>query len=64
MDHDRLFKELLTAFFADFLDLFLPKMVAYLDRTAIEFLDKEVFCFSSSNPLPCLTEQKEPKLWH
>src|SRR5437016_5313560 len=43
MDHDRLFKELLTAFFADFLDLFLPEMATYLDRTAMEFLDKEVF---------------------
>src|SRR6266700_994890 len=43
MDHDRLFKELLTVFFADFLDLFLPEMAAYLDRADIEFLDKEVF---------------------
>jgi predicted transposase YdaD len=43
MDHDRLFKELLTTFFADFLDLFLPELSADLDRTAIEFLDKEVF---------------------
>src|SRR5438445_13410608 len=43
MDHDRLFKELLTAFFADFLDLFLPELSAYMDREAIEFLDKEVF---------------------
>src|SRR6266404_8814927 len=43
MDHDRLFKELLTTFFADFLDLFLPELSAYLDRTKIEFLDKEVF---------------------
>jgi hypothetical protein len=33
MDHDRLFKELLTAFFADFLDLFVPELSASLDRT-------------------------------
>lgn len=43
MDHDRLFKELLTTFFAAFIDLFLPELAAYLDRSAIEFLDKEVF---------------------
>ena len=43
MDHDRLFKELLTAFFVEFLELFLPELSAYLDRAGIEFLDKEVF---------------------
>jgi predicted transposase YdaD len=43
MDHDRLFKELLTTFFADFLDLFLPELSADLDRGTVEFLDKEVF---------------------
>lgn len=43
MDHDKLFKELLTTFFADFVDLFLPDVSAYLDRDSLEFLDKEVF---------------------
>lgn len=43
MDHDRLFKELLTTFFAEFVDLFLPGLSAYLDRASLEFLDKEVF---------------------
>jgi hypothetical protein len=43
IDHDRLFKELLTTFFTDFLDLFLPELSAYLDRSSIVFLDKEVF---------------------
>jgi len=43
MDHDRLFKELLTAFFVDFLELFFPELVQYLDRGSLEFLDKEVF---------------------
>ena len=28
MDHDRLFKELLTTFFVEFLDLFLPDIAA------------------------------------
>ena len=43
VDHDRLFKELLTTFFVEFLDLFLPEVAAYLERNSISFLDKEVF---------------------
>src|SRR3954470_13250146 len=43
MDNDRLFKELLRTFFADFIDLFLPEVSAYLRRETIEFLDKEIF---------------------
>ncbi|MDQ2687409.1 MAG: Rpn family recombination-promoting nuclease/putative transposase, partial [Armatimonadota bacterium] len=43
VDHGRLFKELLTTFFAEFLDLFLPQVSAYVDRDSFEFLDKEVF---------------------
>src|SRR5688500_3081191 len=43
MDHDRLFKGLLKEFFAEFVDLFLPNVSAYLERKGIEFLDKEVF---------------------
>lgn len=43
IDHDRLFKELLTTFFVEFVELFLPEVAAYLDRDSIEFLDKEVF---------------------
>ena len=43
MDHDRLFKELLTSFFIEFVQLFLPDIAAYLDPASIEFLDKEVF---------------------
>jgi len=44
MDHDRLFKELLSNFFEEFVDLFLPDVSAYLDKDA-EFIpmDKEVF---------------------
>ena len=42
--HDQLFKELLHAFFAEFLDLFAPDLAAQVDRGAIEFLDRE--CFS------------------
>ncbi len=44
MDHDRLFKELLSHFFAEFLQLFLPDVAAALDpATAIVPMDKEVF---------------------
>ena len=44
MDHDRLFKELLTTFFSEFVDLFLPDVSAVLDRNvAVVPMDKEVF---------------------
>ncbi len=43
MDHDRIFKELLSTFFVEFIALFLPDVAAYLDPTSIAFLDKEVF---------------------
>jgi hypothetical protein len=43
IDHDRLFKELLTVFFVEFLELFFPPVLTYLDTDGIEFLDKEVF---------------------
>lgn len=43
IDHDRLFKELLTTFFWEFLELFIPPMAASLEPSSIVFLDKEVF---------------------
>jgi hypothetical protein len=43
MDHDRLFKQLLTTFFAEFVELFLPDVNQHLERESIHFLDKEVF---------------------
>ncbi len=43
MDHDRLFKELLTTFFVEFIELFFPELASYVDRGSVEFLDKEVF---------------------
>ncbi len=43
IDHDRLFKELLTTFFVEFLELLLPDVAAYLERDSVQFLDKEVF---------------------
>lgn len=43
LDHDRLFKELLTTFFVDFLELFLPELASRLDHDTLVFLDKEMF---------------------
>ena len=43
IDHDRLFKELIETFFLDFVDLFLPEVVEYLERDSLSFLDKELF---------------------
>ncbi len=43
IDHDRLFKELLSTFFLEFLELFLPEVVSYIEPSSIVFLDKEVF---------------------
>ncbi|HEY3864299.1 MAG TPA: hypothetical protein VGO59_20700 [Verrucomicrobiae bacterium] len=44
INHDRLFKELLTQFFGDFVELFLPDLSSYFDKSApLDFLDKEIF---------------------
>ena len=44
MNHDRLFKELLTSFFYEFLELFFPTLIASIDRSQPPtFLDKESF---------------------
>jgi hypothetical protein len=40
LDHDQ---QLLTNFFAEFVELFLPDANPYLDLDSIEFLDEEVF---------------------
>lgn len=41
--HDQLFKELLRAFFREFIELFFPDMAARLDFGRVTFLDKELF---------------------
>ena len=43
VDHDRLFKELLTTFFVEFIELFFPTVREYLEPDSLTFLDKEVF---------------------
>ncbi len=43
VDHDKMFKELLTNFFFEFVAAFLPDVFAYIDTSYYELLDKEVF---------------------
>ncbi len=42
IDHDRFFKELLTTFFVEFLELFFPKLAEAIDRDSIEFMPQEI----------------------
>jgi hypothetical protein len=43
IDHDRLFKELLSTFFSEFIELFLPDVANYIERDSISFLNQEIF---------------------
>lgn len=43
IDHDRLFKELIATFFINFLELFFPQLIAYLEPHSLTFLEKEIF---------------------
>lgn len=43
MAHDQLFKDLLRAFFREFMQLFFPDVADRLDFSRVTFLDKEVF---------------------
>jgi hypothetical protein len=43
INHDQLFKELLTTFFVEFLELFFPSVLEYLNTDSIQFVDKELF---------------------
>ena len=43
IDHERLFKELLSTFFREFIELFLPDVAGYIDRDSISFLNQEIF---------------------
>ena len=41
VDHDRLFKQLLSTFFLEFLELFAPELARDIEPGAVEFLEKE-----------------------
>jgi Domain of unknown function (DUF4351) len=43
IDHDQLFKQLLTTFFLDFLELFVPELFAVIDPHSLEILPQEYF---------------------
>ncbi|MEW6276775.1 MAG: Rpn family recombination-promoting nuclease/putative transposase, partial [Bacillota bacterium] len=43
VDHDRLFKELLETFFAEFMQLFFPAASRAIDFTHLRFLQQEIF---------------------
>ena len=42
-DHDRLFKELLTTFFVEFIALFFPAVADYLESDSITFLNNRSY---------------------
>ena len=43
IDHDQLFKQLLTTFFLEFLELFVPEFFAAIDPSSLEILPLEYF---------------------
>lgn len=43
IDHDQLFKKLLSTFFFEFIELFLPEVADYLEREPVTFLQQEYF---------------------
>ncbi|MBF2050717.1 MAG: DUF4351 domain-containing protein [Elainella sp. C42_A2020_010] len=43
IDHDQLFKELLSNFFSEFIELFLPQVAEYLEPAPIIFLQQEFY---------------------
>jgi Domain of unknown function (DUF4351)/Putative transposase, YhgA-like len=43
IDHDQNFKELISTFFLEFLELFLPEIAATIDPNSITFLQQEYF---------------------
>lgn len=43
VDHDRLFKELITTFFEEFLLLFFPHVHEHIDFQHVSFLSEELF---------------------
>jgi Putative transposase, YhgA-like len=43
ISHDQNFKELISTFFIEFLDLFLPKVAAMIEPTSVTFLQQEYF---------------------
>jgi hypothetical protein len=51
INHDQLFKELLTTFFVEFLELLFPSVLEYLDTDSIQFVDKRYLQLCETSPL-------------
>ena len=43
IDHDQNFKELISTFFTEFLELFLPEIARTIDSGSVRFLQQEYF---------------------
>ena len=43
IEHDELFKQLLSTFFIEFLELFLPQVASSIDQNSVRFLTQEYF---------------------
>jgi hypothetical protein len=43
IDHHRLFKELISTFFIEFIEPFFPEVLKYLDTNSVTLLDREIF---------------------
>ena len=43
IDHDKLFKQLISTFFLEFLELFCPEVLDYIEGGGFDLLDKEIF---------------------
>jgi predicted transposase YdaD len=43
IDHDGLFKQLISSFFLEFVELFFPDLAELLEPNSITFLEKEIF---------------------
>jgi hypothetical protein len=43
IDHDQNFKELISTFFIEFLELFLPDVAKTIDPDSVKFLQQEYF---------------------
>ncbi len=43
IDHDRLFKELIQTFFWEFIELFIPEVLDYVNQDSLTFLPEEIF---------------------
>ena len=61
-DHDRLFKELLSTFFVEFLDLFAPQVACQIDRDSVRFLPQEYFADLSTGEKKIIDLLAEVKL--